>query len=132
MSKRSRKRRTKGRARSRKEPELQLTDEQWLLIADLFSDPPPSEKGGRPRRTARDCVEGILWVLRTGARWRDLPRYFPSSPTCWRRFKAWTEAGIWKMAWARLLRNLDRRGRIRWQEAMADGTFSSAKKGACA
>jgi transposase len=129
MSKRSRKRRARARAGSRMEPELQLNDEQWSLIADLFPDPPPSEKGGRPRRTARECVEGILWVLRTGARWRDLPSHFPSPPTCWRRFRAWTEAGVWKVAWARLLRKLDRRGRIHWHEAMADGTFSSAKKG---
>jgi transposase len=114
------------------EPESQLSDEQWLLIADLFADEPPSEKGGRPRRTSRECVEGILWVLRTGARWKDLPAHFPSPPTCWRRFRVWTEAGLWKVAWARLLRKLDRRGSIDWQEAMADGTFSSAKKGACA
>ena len=96
MSKRSRKRRAKARAGSRMEPEPQLSDEQWLLIADLFPDEPPSEKGGRPRRTSRECVEGILWVLRTGARWRDLPAHFPSPPTCWRRFKVWTEAGLWK------------------------------------
>ena len=130
MSKRSRKWRAKARAGSRTEPEPQLTDEQWLLIADLFADEPPSEKGGRPRCAARACFEGILWVLRTGARWKDLPAHFPSPPTCWRRLKAWTEAGLWKKAWGRLLRKLDRRGRIHWQEAIADGTFSSAKKGA--
>ena len=132
MSNRSRKQRAKARAGSRMEPESQLSDEQWLLIADLFPDEPPSEKGGRPRRASRECVEGILWVLRTGARWRDLPARFPSPPTCWRRFQVWTGAGLWKVAWARLLRKLDRRGSIDWQEAMADGTFSSAKKGACA
>ena len=71
MSKRSRKRRAKARARSRMEPEPQLSDEQWSLIADLFPDEPPSEKGGRPRRTSRECVEGILWVFRSGARWID-------------------------------------------------------------
>jgi transposase len=131
MSKRSR-RRAKARAGSRTEPELQRADEQWLLIADLFAEEPPSEKGGRPRRAPRECVEGILWVLRSGARWKDLPAHFPSPPTCWRRFKAWTEAGTWKKAWARLLRKLDRRGRIHWEEAFADGTFSSAKKGAFA
>ena len=132
MSNRSRKQRAKARAGSRMEPESQLNDEQWLLIANLFPDEPPSEKGGRPRRASRECVEGILWVLRTGARWKDLPARFPSPPTCWRRFQAWTEAGLWKVAWARLLRKLNRRGSIDWQEAMADGTFSSAKKGACA
>lgn len=117
---------------STKELDKQLTDEQWLLIANLFPDPPPSPKGGRPRAPTRDCVEGILWVLRSGARWKDLPQGFPSPPTCWRRFREWTEAGIWKQAWARLLRKLDRGGRIDWSESMADGTFASAKKGAIA
>ncbi len=102
MSKRSRRQRAKARAGSRMEPEPQLSDEQWLLIADLFPDEPPSDLGGRPRRAARECVEGILWVLRSGARWRDLPAHFPSPPTCWRRFKAWTDAGVWKVAWAQL------------------------------
>ena len=74
MSKRSRIDRAEAHRGSRMEPEPQLSDEQWSLIADLFPDAPPSEKGGRPRRTARECVEGILWVLRSGARWRDLPR----------------------------------------------------------
>ena len=114
------------------ELDKQLTDEQWLLIADLFPRVSRSPLGGRPRAPTRDCVEGILWVLRSGARWKDLPKCFPSPPTCWRRFKEWTEAGIWIRAWARLLRQLDRKGQVDWSESMADGTFSSAKKGAIA
>jgi transposase len=115
-----------------KELDRQLTDEQWQLIESLFPAKEPSPKGGRPPAPTRDCVEGILWILRTGARWKDLPRCFPSPTTCWRRFREWTEAGIWKEAWARLLRKLDRRGEIDWSESMADGTFASAKKGAIA
>lgn len=114
------------------ELDTQLTDEQWKLISNLFPTPAPSPKGGRPPAPTRDCVEGILWILRTGARWKDLPKCFPSATTCWRRLKQWTEAGIWVKAWARLLRKLDRQGRIDWNESMADGTFSSAKKGAIA
>jgi len=109
-----------------------LTDEQWLLIADLFPQPPPSPKGGRPSAPARECFEGIVWILRSGARWRDLPKIFPSSSTCWRRLRDWTVSGAWRQAWARLLRKLDRRGRVDWSEAIADGTFASAKKGAIA
>jgi transposase len=74
-------------------------------------------------------MDGILWVLRTGARWKDLPACFPSPSTCWRRFQRWTEAGLWKKAWARLLRKLDRRGRIHWEEAIADGTQARGRQG---
>lgn len=118
-----------GSLGSRTELERQLTDEQWLLIANLFPNNPVSPDGGRPPINARECVEGILWILRTGARWKDLPKCFPSSSTCWRRLRDWTEAGVWAKAWARLLRKLDRDGEIDWDESMADGTFAAAKKG---
>lgn len=117
-------------AGSTMEPEFELTDEQWNLISDLFPEPPRRPKGGRPSAPARGCFEGILWILRSGARWKDLPKHFPSPTTCWRRHKEWTEAGIWQTAWARLVRALDRRGRVKHEESFADGTFSPAKKGA--
>ena len=58
-------------AGSRMEPEAgsanpQLSDEQWSLISDLFPVPKPDPRGGRPRLNARHCLEGILWVLRSG------------------------------------------------------------------
>jgi transposase len=108
----------------------QLTDEQWLLISDLFKVPAPDPRGGRPRADVRRCLEGILWVLRSGARWKDLPRSFPSYVTCWRRFVEWSDDGVWDQAWRRLVELLDRQGRINWEEGFADGTFASAKKGA--
>lgn len=117
-------------AGSRTEPLSQLTDEQWLLIAPLFPKYEPSPLGGRPPADVRACVEGIIWVLRTGARWKDLPNGFPSPTTCWRRFHEWTTAGIWHQVWARLLRMLDHREQVDHEQAIADGTFSSAKKGA--
>lgn len=119
-------------AGSRTDPQPQLTDKQWQLIADLFVEPDPNPEGGRPRVPPRCCVEGILWVLRTGARWRDLPQSFPSYPTCWRRFVEWTADGVWELAWRRLTQMLDRRGQINFRESFADATFASAKKGVIA
>ena len=116
-------------AGSTTEPEFELTDEQWQLISDLFPTRPVGPKGGRPPAESRPCVEGILRMLRSGARWKDLPKCFPSVTTCWRRHRDWTENGVWEKAWARLTRMLDRRGSIQHEEAFADGTFSPAKKG---
>lgn len=123
-------RRRPNKTGSRTAPPPFLNDSQWLLIADLFPHPRISSAGGRPRVEPRACLEGILWVLHTGARWKDLPERYPSPTTCWRRLRDWTEAGIWLAAWRRLLSQLDEFQGINWEEAMADGTFSPAKKGA--
>lgn len=127
--------RSRNFAGSRTEPTSispcpELTDEQWTLIADLFASPRPGRQGGRPRVDPRRCLEGILWVLRTGARWKDLPKSFPSYVTCWRRLAEWTATGLWEKAWRRLLGKLDQQGRLNCAEGFADGTFASAKKGA--
>ena len=114
---------------SRTAPKPFVTDVQWNLIKDLFEPPEPSPEGGRPRVDSRRCMEGVLWVLKTGARWQDLPERYPSFATCWRRHKEWTEAGLLVLAWERLIKVMDRRKLLDWSQAMGDGTFSPAKKG---
>ena len=101
MSERPRRERDSRKEPATNLPQPQLSDEQWLLISDLFSVPPPDPRGGRPRADVRRCLEGILWVLRSGARWKDLPRSFPSYVTCWRRFVEWSSMGLWDQAWRR-------------------------------
>src|SRR6185295_11100712 len=107
----------------------QLSDAQWFLIADLFPEKEMTRVGGRPPIAARPCLEGILWVLRSGARWKDLPRDFPSYVTCWRRFHEWTHSGLWRCAWGRLVNQLDELRQIDWRVLLADGSFCRAKKG---
>jgi len=114
---------------SRTAPKPFVSDIQWNLIRDLFENPDPSPEGGRPRVDSRHCMEGVLWVLKTGARWQDLPERYPSFATCWRRHKEWTEAGLLVLAWERLIKTLDRQKLLDWSQAMGDGTFSPAKKG---
>ena len=120
----------RNRTGSRTAPKPYLNDEQWLLIDDLFEDPLPSKLGGRPRVPPRRCLEGVLWVLVSGARWKDLPERYPSPATCWRRLKQWTESGVFAAAWTRLLGHMDCFRDIDWEEAIGDGTFAPAKKGA--
>ncbi|WP_437206877.1 transposase [Planctomicrobium sp. SH664] len=128
LSKRPAKRRP-NRTGSRTAPKPFLSDAQWLLIADLFPDLPVGPRGGRPSRSSRECLEGIFWVLITGARWKDLPERYPSPATCWRRHRDWTRNGIFRAAWDRLLSKLLQQRGIDWEEAIGDGSFARAKKG---
>lgn len=122
-------RRGRNRTGSRTVPEPYLTDEQWFLIADLFPHRRTTARGGRPPVPPRPCLEGILWILISGARWKDLPERYPSPSTCWRRLNAWVADGRFQRAWTRLLGRLDRLKGLRWEEALGDGTFSPAKSG---
>jgi len=116
-------------AGSKTDPTVELTDKQWNLIKDLFPWEPPSRKGGRPKAFPRACFNGIMWVLRTGARWKDLPDKYPPKSTCHDRFKEWSEAGLFDKALERLLSALEDLKILNLSETFADGTFASAKKG---
>jgi transposase len=67
-----------------------LTDEQWECIADVF---PAPARTGRPPRDRRTVVDAILWILRTGSSWRDLPEEFGPWATVWDLFDKWTSDG---------------------------------------
>jgi len=107
-----------------------LTDEQWHRIEPLLPELEMGPLGGRPWADNRGCLEGILWVLKTGARWRDLPDIYPSPVTCWRRLRMWEEDGTWLKIWKAFLGELDQQGKLNWAESFIDGSFAPAKKGA--
>jgi transposase len=72
-----------------------LTDAQWAVLKPLIPTPPRRPDGrGRPWREARDVLNGILWILRTGAQWQDLPARYPPSQTCHRRLQPWVRSGV--------------------------------------
>ena len=108
----------------------ELTDKQWSKIEPLLPEPTQSRKGGQHRAPNRACLEGILWILRTGAPWSDMPERFPSGITCWRRMTEWQAKDVWIDIWRTFLGLLDSKGRLKWDEVFADGTFAPAKKGA--
>lgn len=117
-------------AASRTDAASQLTDEQWFLIEELFPWEPPHRPGGRPPIPPRPCFEALLWLLRNGGRWQDLPKSGPSKSTLQRRLAEWTNSGILAEVWSRLVDLADELGWIDWSQLIADGTFCPAKKGA--
>jgi transposase len=108
-----------------------LTDELWNAIAQYLPEHPPSPKGGRPRVPDRDCLGGILFVLREGIRWQSLPRAMGcgSGTTCWRRFGEWTTAGVWHKAHCHLLAVLGQRGLLNLERVVLDSASCRAHAG---
>ena len=109
---------------------MDLTDEQWAAVEPLLPKPVVREDGrGRPWRDPRDVLNGILWILRTGAPWADMPERYPPYATCFRRFKTWVDEGVLQNALQRLADDLVERGKLDLSEAFIDGTHAGAKRG---
>jgi len=74
---------------------MRLSDKQWEKIKDIIPDRKVRCDGkGRPWKDKREVLKGILWIVKTGARWRDLPKEYPPYQTCHRRFQQWVEDGV--------------------------------------
>ncbi len=108
-----------------------LTNAQWAFVEPLLPELPRRADGrGRPWRESRDVLNGILWILRTGAQWSEMPSRYPPYQTCHRRFQQWRASGVMDRLLECLAQDLEQRGKINLEECFVDGSFSAAKKGA--
>ena len=108
-----------------------LPDDLWAVIEPLLPPEPPKPKGGRPPVADRAALTGILFVLKTGIPWEDLPREMGcgSGMTCWRRLRDWNRAEVWHRLHTALLDRLGQADRIDWSRASLDSGSLRAKKG---
>ncbi len=104
---------------------LLLTDDEWDLIADVFPEPAAM---GRPPRDKRQVVNGIFWILRTGAPWRDLPEEFGPCKTVWRLFDQWNADGTLDKVLRRLQAAFVDIGEIDQELWCIDGTIIRAAR----
>jgi transposase len=112
---------------------MDLTDAQWDAIKGSFPKKElkaPGSMGGRPWRSAREVLDGVLWILRTGAPWAYLPTRYPPYQTCHRRFQRWVKDGVMTRILTQLRKDLCERGGIEDIEGFIDGTYVPAKRGA--
>jgi len=82
----------------------ELSDEQWERISLLL---PPEGGRGRPAKPNRLMLNGILWILRTGAPWRDLPNRFGPWKSVYSRFSRWAKRGVWTKVFVELSKDVD-------------------------
>jgi transposase len=110
---------------------VDLTDDQWAVLRPLLPRPRlRTDRRGRPWRDPRDVLNGILWILKTGAPWHDLPDRYPPYQTCHRRYQAWVRAGVLDRLLFALAEDVRTRGGLDLSECFIDGSFVIAKKGA--
>ena len=107
-----------------------VTDQQWELIEAQLPRRHPDRRGGRPRLSDRQCFEGILWILWTGAPWSELPARYGSKSAVHSRLSEWATNGVLLNVWGAFLGQLNDAKKIRWNECSGDGMFVMAKKGA--
>ncbi len=107
-----------------------LSDHLWSEIEPLFPVYEPSPKGGRPPIDNRTVFTCLLFVLKTGIAWEDLPLELGASEkTVRRRLKIWSDAGLWRRIFHQLLTRLRAAGKLDLAEVLIDGGLYKAPLG---
>src|SRR5436190_12929943 len=104
-----------------------LTDGQWEALRPVLS---PDEPTGRPPKDHRLILDGILWILHTGAPWRDLPERFGPWKTVHGRFNRWRQQGLWDRILIALQARANDRGDIDWEMFCVDASVVRASRAA--
>jgi transposase len=111
--------------------DAQVDDLLWRTLEPLLPPRKRRPKGGHPFCDDRACLAGILFVLRTGRPWREVPSGLGASGvTCWRRLRDWQAAGVWSALHEASLAKLGRSGGLDWSRASLDSTSVRAQRGA--
>ena len=100
-----------------------LTDAQWER---LEKELPGNDRPGHPWSDHRKVINGILWVLRTGAPWRDLPERYGPWQTCYDRFVRWRKDGTWERILQSVQADADERSGVVWEGCVVDSSIVKA------
>jgi putative transposase len=126
MAKRSKKRR-------QKQVKLgviwEIPDALWERIHPILMEYWPSKGTGRKHAEWRQCLNGIIFRMRSGCQWNQMPKHFGDDSTIHRWFQRWNRDGVMERIWAELVRECDELGGLSWEWQAADGAMAKARFG---
>ncbi|MBY0513684.1 MAG: IS5 family transposase [Gemmataceae bacterium] len=108
-------------------PSYQLSDARWETVRAFL---PPNGRRGRPWKDHRVVIDGILWALSDGGRWRNVPDRFGNWKTVYERFRRWSQEGLWDEALDELQVRVAASGRVDWELFAVDGPVVRAHRSA--
>lgn len=106
-----------------------VSDELWAVIAPILATLDPPKATGRRRISARAVLDAIIFRMRSGCQWNQLPERFPDDSSVHRTFQRWVRAGVFARVWAVLLERCEELGGVEWEWQAADGMLGKARMG---
>lgn len=107
----------------------EVSDELWDIFQNILHELDPPAAVGRPRTGQRAVLNGIIYQMRSGCQWNQLPEKFGDDSTVHRTMQRWISKGVLKRAWTVLVENCDELGGVDWQWQSADGAMGKARFG---
>ena len=107
----------------------EVNDELWEIIQDILEELDPPAATGRPRTGQREALSGIIYQMRSGVQWNQLPRQFGDDSSVHRTMQRWIAKGVCERLWAVLIENCEDLGAVDWQWQSADGAMGKARFG---
>jgi putative transposase len=106
-----------------------VPDELWAMIEPILAEYDPPARTGRPRIAARDALDAIIYRLRSGVQWNQLPHEFPDDSSVHRTFQRWVVRGVFDRVWAEVVTRCENLGGVDWEWQAADAMLGKARLG---
>jgi transposase len=106
-----------------------VSDQLWAGIQPVLTELDPPKATGRPRISARAALDAIIFRLRSGCQWNQLPERFPDDSSVHRTFQRWVRLGVFVQIWAVLVERCDELGGVNWEWQATDGAMGKARLG---
>lgn len=110
----------------------QVNDELWSIIEQMLDTLDPPATTGRPRTGQRQALNGIIYQMRSGVQWNQLPQQFGDDSSVHRTMQRWIAKGVFDRIWAVLIDNCRELGGVNWTWQSADGAMGKARFGGIA